>query len=43
MPEVVSKLELIEQLKNLGVKEAGIVIVHIAFSKVKPIEDGPMG
>lgn len=39
----VSKDELLHQLAELGVKPGGVLLVHTAFSKVKPIEDGPMG
>jgi aminoglycoside 3-N-acetyltransferase len=34
---------LIQQLLDLGVQPGGVLLVHTAFSKVKPIEGGPMG
>jgi aminoglycoside N3'-acetyltransferase len=34
---------LIEQLQELGVQPGGVLLVHTSFSKVKPIEGGPMG
>ena len=34
---------LTQHLLELGVKPSGVLLVHTAFSKVKPIEGGPMG
>lgn len=34
---------LIQQLLNIGVQQGGVLLVHTAFSKVKPIEGGPAG
>ena len=34
---------LIQQLLELGVQPGGVLLVHTAFSKVKPIEGGPVG
>ena len=34
---------LIQQLLDLGVQPGGVLLVHTAFSKVRPIEDGPKG
>ncbi|NWG35636.1 MAG: AAC(3) family N-acetyltransferase [Chloroflexi bacterium] len=34
---------LIRQLLDLGIQPGGILLVHTAFSKVKPIEGGPPG
>jgi aminoglycoside 3-N-acetyltransferase len=35
--------ELTQQLGELGVTPGGVLLVHCAFSKVKPVEDGPEG
>lgn len=34
---------LIRQLLDLGVQPGGVLLVHTAFSKVSPIEGGPVG
>ena len=34
---------LIQQLLDIGVQPGGVLLIHTAFSKVKPIEGGPMG
>jgi aminoglycoside 3-N-acetyltransferase len=34
---------LIQQLLDLGVQPGGVLLVHTAFSKVKPTEGGPIG
>ena len=39
----ISKQQLMHQLRELGVKPDGILLVHCAFSNVKPVEDGPLG
>jgi aminoglycoside 3-N-acetyltransferase len=39
----ISKTELRRQLADLGVEPGSVLLVHTAFSKVKPIEDGPSG
>lgn len=31
------------QLRQLGVRSGGVLVVHSAFSQVRPIEDGPLG
>jgi aminoglycoside N3'-acetyltransferase len=38
-----SNEELVRQLLELGVEPGGILIVHTAFSKVAPVEGGPLG
>jgi aminoglycoside 3-N-acetyltransferase len=38
-----SKDQLIRQMLDLGVQPGGILVVHTSFSKVKPVENGPMG
>lgn len=40
---MVSKEQLVQQLRTLGVQPGGVLLVHCAFSKVKPVEGGPMG
>ena len=39
----VSPTQLIAQLHALGVQPSGVLLVHCAFSKVKPVEGGPAG
>ncbi len=41
--EPFSKAELTDQLRALGVKAGGILLVHTAFRAVKPVDDGPLG
>lgn len=40
---VISKDQMLNQLAKLGVEPGGVLLVHTAFSKVKPVEDGPLG
>jgi aminoglycoside 3-N-acetyltransferase len=40
---MITKNELIQQLLDLGVQPGGVLLVHTAFSKVKPVEEGPLG
>jgi aminoglycoside 3-N-acetyltransferase len=35
--------ELTEQLKELGVRTGGVLLVHTSFRAVGPLEDGPLG
>ena len=35
--------ELVSQLLDLGVMPGGVLLVHTSFSRVKPVEDGPLG
>ncbi len=35
--------ELVRQLLDLGVAPGGVLLAHTSFSKVRPVEDGPMG
>ena len=35
--------ELVRQLLALGVCPGGVLLVHTAFSRVRPVEDGPLG
>lgn len=43
LSDVFSKNQLIRQILDLGVQPGGILVVHTSFSKVKPIENGPVG
>jgi aminoglycoside 3-N-acetyltransferase len=39
-----SALETVsQQLASLGVQSGGVLLVHCAYSKVKPVENGPAG
>jgi aminoglycoside N3'-acetyltransferase len=42
-PAELSKATVTDQLRALGVKAGGILLVHTAFRSVRPIEDGPFG
>jgi aminoglycoside N3'-acetyltransferase len=42
-PIPLSTGQLTQQLRELGVAPGGVLLVHCAFSKVKPIEHGPEG
>ena len=35
--------ELTEQLLNLGIQPGGVLLVHTAFSRVGPVDGGPLG
>jgi aminoglycoside 3-N-acetyltransferase len=39
----ISSSQLTRQILDLGVTPGGILLVHCAFSKVKPVENGPVG
>jgi aminoglycoside 3-N-acetyltransferase len=39
----VSGRQLVEQLKALGVREGGVLLVHTSFRAVRPVEAGPLG
>lgn len=38
-----SVAQIVQQLETLGVKPGGVLLVHCAFSQVKPVENGPLG
>lgn len=40
---IITKAQLIQQLLDLGVQPGGVLLVHTAFSRVKPVEEGPVG
>jgi len=39
----ISRVEVISQLRVLGVKPGGVLLVHTSFRAVRPIETGPLG
>ncbi len=41
--EIVSSTQLTQHLLDLGVDPGGVLLVHCAFSQVKPVEHGPLG
>ena len=41
--KTVPREQLTQQLRSLGVTPGGVLLVHTSFSKVKPVEDGPLG
>jgi aminoglycoside 3-N-acetyltransferase len=40
---MLSRDHLVAQLRALGVDQGGVLVVHAAFSKVAPVDDGPRG
>src|SRR4029079_19836060 len=40
---MISRDDLVTQLRALGVDPAVVLVVHTAFSKVAPVDDGPRG
>ena len=40
---MVSIEQLVEQLRALGVRPGGVLLVHTAFTEVRPVEGGPLG
>lgn len=38
-----SRNQVTQQLLDLGVEPGGVLLVHTAFSRVRPVEDGPLG
>lgn len=39
----VSSLQVVRQLRELGVREGGVLVVHTSFKAVRPVEGGPLG
>lgn len=39
----ISRRELVDQLRGLGVEPGGILLVHASFRAVRPVEGGPLG
>lgn len=42
MSEVGSQ-QVVRQLRELGVREGGVLVVHTSFKAVRPVEGGPLG
>jgi aminoglycoside 3-N-acetyltransferase len=42
-PTAVSRSELVDQLRALGVRHGGVLLVHTSFRAVRPVEGGPHG
>ena len=40
---MIPKSQVTRQLLDSGVQPGGVLLVHCAFSQVKPVEDGPEG
>jgi aminoglycoside N3'-acetyltransferase len=38
-----SRDRIVDQLRALGVETGGVLLVHTAFSKLRPVEGGPDG
>jgi aminoglycoside N3'-acetyltransferase len=38
-----SQAEIVEQLRALGVREGGVLLVHTSFRAVRPVDGGPHG
>ncbi|GFE86964.1 AAC(3)-IV family aminoglycoside N-acetyltransferase [Steroidobacter agaridevorans] len=43
MTDALSRAEVTAQLRRLGVKRGGVLLVHTSFRAVRPIERGPSG
>jgi aminoglycoside 3-N-acetyltransferase len=39
----ISRAEVVDQLRGLGVEEGGVLLVHTSFRAVRPVEGGPAG
>ena len=42
-PDEISRETLVRQLLDSGVEPGGVLLVHTAFSKVRPVAGGPSG
>ena len=42
-PNELSRAAVTEQLRALGVKAGGVLLVHTSFRAVRPVESGPLG
>jgi aminoglycoside 3-N-acetyltransferase len=40
---VVSEDKLEEELRDLGIREGGVLLVHTSFREVRPVQGGPLG
>ena len=43
MTSLISFTRLRQQLRDLGVQPGSVLVVHTAFSKIRPVEGGPQG
>lgn len=43
MKRMISQAELVRQLVELGIRPGGVLLMHCAFSRVQPVEGGPLG
>ncbi|HJX29692.1 MAG TPA: AAC(3)-IV family aminoglycoside N-acetyltransferase [Thermoanaerobaculia bacterium] len=43
MVEPLSRAEVADQLRALGVRKGGVLLVHTSFRAVRPVEGGPLG
>lgn len=43
MTEGTNRTEVVAQLRRLGVKRGGVLLVHTSFRAVRPVEGGPRG
>ncbi len=41
--ETISKDTLVRQLRELGLRAGGVLLVHMSYREVRPVEDGPEG
>jgi len=39
----ISRNQLCKQLRDLGVEPRSVLLIHTSFSKIKPVEDSPLG
>jgi aminoglycoside 3-N-acetyltransferase len=39
----ISRAEIVDQLRALGVEQGGVLLVHTSFRAVRPVEGGPRG
>jgi aminoglycoside N3'-acetyltransferase len=39
----ISRSEIVTQLRGLGVRDGGVLLVHTSFRAVRPVEGGPLG
>jgi aminoglycoside N3'-acetyltransferase len=42
-PSRISQAQLADQLRTLGVRQGGVLVVHLSYRAVRPIEGGPAG
>lgn len=42
-PNELSRADVADQLRVLGVKPGGVLLVHTSFRAVRPVEGGPLG